>query len=156
MEYWLEGMSKKIGLKKFFPEDELLIKELLEIMHQSLLDYSFTFRLLSEYLINLDNIIESFEEQFKSWVKKWQNRLLKENQSLDEIRKLMCSVNPAIIPRNHQVEKVINFAIEKNDFSKMENLLKALQDPYVTDTKFHEYTIPPEPNQRVCQTFCGT
>jgi uncharacterized protein YdiU (UPF0061 family) len=68
----------------------------------------------------------------------------------------MKKVNPAIIPRNHLVEEVLRAAEDQNDFAKLHRLLEALADPFSDAEKFIDFTQPPNPAQRVYQTFCGT
>ena len=67
----------------------------------------------------------------------------------------MRAVNPAFIPRNHRVEAVIQAAVN-NDYAPFEELLTVLSKPYADQPAFAAYAEPPEPHQRVLQTFCGT
>ena len=66
------------------------------------------------------------------------------------------SVNPAFIPRNHRIEAVITAAVEREDFAPFEELLAVLSNPYEDQPAFVDYASPPEPHERVQQTFCGT
>jgi uncharacterized protein YdiU (UPF0061 family) len=68
----------------------------------------------------------------------------------------MRSVNPAFIPRNHRIEAVIEAAVIRDDFTLFEELLAVLSKPYEDQPAYAGYTEPPEPHQRVLQTFCGT
>jgi uncharacterized protein YdiU (UPF0061 family) len=68
----------------------------------------------------------------------------------------MRSVNPAFIPRNHQVEAMIQAAVERNDFAPFEEFLTVLLKPYEDQPAFVHYSEPPGPHQRVYRTFCGT
>ena len=68
----------------------------------------------------------------------------------------MRAVNPAFIPRNHRVEAVIAAAVEREDFAPFEELLEVLSRPYEDQPGFERYADPPEPDERVLQTFCGT
>ena len=68
----------------------------------------------------------------------------------------MRAVNPAFIPRNHRVEAALNAAIERDDFAPFEQLLDVLSRPFEERPEFERYTQPPEPEERVLQTFCGT
>lgn len=68
----------------------------------------------------------------------------------------MDSNNPAFIPRNHRVEEAISAAIEQDDFETTKKLIEILQYPYEEQPKYAEYMNPPEPDERVYQTFCGT
>ena len=68
----------------------------------------------------------------------------------------MRAVNPAFIPRNHRVEAVIHAAMVNDDYAPFEELLAVLSKPYQDQPEFVAYTEPPQPDQRVLQTFCGT
>jgi serine/tyrosine/threonine adenylyltransferase len=68
----------------------------------------------------------------------------------------MRSVNPMFIPRNHRVEAVIEAAVNRDDFAPFEHLLTVLSKPYEDQPASADYAEPPQPDQRVLQTFCGT
>jgi uncharacterized protein YdiU (UPF0061 family) len=68
----------------------------------------------------------------------------------------MRKANPAFIPRNHRIEQAIQAAVEDDDFSLFEALLKVLAKPYEDQPAFAPYAEPPLPAERVLQTFCGT
>ena len=83
-------------------------------------------------------------------------RLAKETQDRPARRAAMRAVNPAFIPRNHRIEAVIDAAVERDDFAPFEQLLAVLAQPFDDQPGFAEYMAPPQPHERVCQTFCGT
>ena len=68
---------------------------------------------------------------------------------------MMRNVNPAVIPRNHRIEAVIQAAVML-DYAPFEELLAVLAKPYEEVPAYADYANPPEPHQRVLQTFCGT
>ena len=68
----------------------------------------------------------------------------------------MREANPAVIPRNHRVEAMIEAAIEREDFRPFNELLEVLATPFVDQARYAQYAQPPEPHERVHQTFCGT
>jgi uncharacterized protein YdiU (UPF0061 family) len=68
----------------------------------------------------------------------------------------MRAVNPAFIPRNHRVEAIIQAAVTRDDFAPFKELLTVLSRPYEEQPAFAHYAEPPEPHERVRQTFCGT
>ena len=68
----------------------------------------------------------------------------------------MRAVNPAFIPRNHRVEQVIEAGVVEDDFSPFAELLAVLSRPYEDQNGLGRYADPPQPNERVVQTFCGT
>ena len=159
--YWLSGMRLKLGLSIDDPEDETLIESLLKIMHDNEVDFTLTFRKLSNAALNDekdDNLRNFFKNSisFDNWLTKWRSRLLLEENNFEEIVLLMKSVNPTIIPRNHRVEEVINAAELNNDFTPFENLNKALSNPFDELDEFKNYINPPKPEEEVLKTFCGT
>ena len=68
---------------------------------------------------------------------------------------LMQKNNPAIIPRNHQVEQALSSATDGN-LSPFHSLLQALNNPYNNSRELESYQCPPKPHQRIKNTFCGT
>src|SRR5699024_3172990 len=107
-EAWLSGMRLKLGLEKEGEKDHELISRLLQIMEEDELDYTNTF----VHLTTGD--IDSFKEneRLQEWIKKWQVRLKEEDKSAEEIKSLMQSHNPSIIPRNYYVEEALEKANE--------------------------------------------
>jgi uncharacterized protein YdiU (UPF0061 family) len=67
----------------------------------------------------------------------------------------MNAANPLFIPRNHQVERVIDAAIE-GDMAPFEELRQVLQAPFVEQPGCEAYAQPPRADERVTETFCGT
>jgi uncharacterized protein YdiU (UPF0061 family) len=92
---------------------------------------------------------------FDEWVARWQKRIADEPQSPAERQAAMRAVNPAFIPRNHRIEAVI-VAATNDDTAPFEELLKVLAKPFEDQPEFAAYADPPRPEERVCQTFCGT
>jgi uncharacterized protein YdiU (UPF0061 family) len=68
----------------------------------------------------------------------------------------MNSVNPAFIPRNHQVEKAIDLATSTEDFGLMEDLIAVLDAPFENNQRLYDLSLPPKKGEEVTQTFCGT
>ena len=62
--------------------------------------------------------------------------------------------NPALIPRNHNVEEALAAAIE-GDFSVAMRLIDALATPYDHDRDLPMFSAP-GPGGRPYRTFCGT
>ena len=68
----------------------------------------------------------------------------------------MRAVNPAVIPRNHNIEMILA-EYEKTGCSSMLNgFLSVLSKPYVYDQQFESWYEPPENGDANYQTFCGT
>lgn len=68
----------------------------------------------------------------------------------------MRAVNPAYIPRNHRVAEVIKAAEDNNDFEPFKRLLRILAHPYAEQPEYSSYQLPPQPDEKVLRTFCGT
>ena len=48
------------------------------------------------------------DENFLTWKERWKERLKLNNNTPEKYLRLMNSVNPLVIPRNHKVEEVLN------------------------------------------------
>ena len=73
---------------------------------------------------------------------------------LEKYRKLMRSVNPLVIPRNHKVEEVLDKA-NKNDIEPLNEFLAILKKPYSEQKNILDYQVPSSSNKKY-QTYCGT
>ena len=145
---WLVMMKSKIGLRKNHKEDLNLIKELLNIMHINKLDYTNTFQNLKNNSFNKINFLTE-------WYEKYKERLELEKTSADSIKKITNYANPMIIPRNHIVEKYIKEA-ENNQYKNLCNFLEIIKKPYINDNIPEILKKPPNNNEKILETFCGT
>ena len=148
---WLNMMGTKLGLAETKKEDESLITDLLDWMHENGSDYTNTFRDLSQEELPDGELYAT--ESFQTWHTRWQARI--EEEDLDSSLALRKSVNPAVIPRNHKVEEALQ-AGEEGNHKPFHDLLKALEKPYEDDDHLTPYQSPPKPEEKVLQTFCGT
>jgi uncharacterized protein YdiU (UPF0061 family) len=150
---WLSMMRAKLGLFGARAEDESLITDLLGWMQRVGADYTNTFQHLTEEKPPQG---EPYNDRaFKEWYTHWQAQLAKNTKPLKSSLSLMRANNPAVIPRNHKVEQVLD-AATNGDLKPLKNLLTALQEPYKNRSDLKPYQSPPEPEDRVYQTFCGT
>ena len=145
---WLVMMKSKIGLRKNHNEDLNLIRELLNIMHINKLDYTNTFQNLKNNSFNKINLLTE-------WYEKYKERLELEKTSADSIKKITNYANPMIIPRNHIVEKYIKEA-ENNQYKNLCNFLEIIKKPYINDNIPEILKKPPNNNEKILETFCGT
>jgi uncharacterized protein YdiU (UPF0061 family) len=152
------GLRAKIGLFTAQNGDEALVQDLLDATARGKADFTLTFRRLSDAAAgNVNDVRALFAEPaaFNEWVARWQKRITEEPQSAAERQAAMRAVNPAFIPRNHRIEAVIVAATNDNT-APFEELLKVLAKPFEDQPEFAGYADPPKPEERVCQTFCGT
>ena len=160
--YWLTGMRAKIGLTQVQEGDKELIDDLLDTMASSKADFTLTFYYLSQINIapsdkdkELHNVFKNIDA-LEQWLGKWRERLSMEVLSDAERKAKMLAKNPVVIPRNHQIEAAIRAAEDHDDFSVFHALHKVLQSPYDLAEGNKSYRLPPEPEEVVLQTFCGT
>ena len=150
---WLTMMCSKLGLSEINEINEKLVTDLLDLMHKNQADYTNTFLDLTEKTLPESKLFKT--EEFKSWQIRWHKQIKLEDQDLESCHSLMRSVNPAVIPRNHKVEEVLT-ASEQGDFKPLHNLLEAVENPYQNRESLAPFQLPPRPEERVLQTFCGT
>jgi uncharacterized protein YdiU (UPF0061 family) len=155
------GLRSKLGLFTARDEDRALAQDFLDAMAKNQADFTPTFRRLSDAALNPaadSEVRQLFADPatYDEWAMRWRQRISEEPQSPAERQAAMRAVNPAFIPRNHLIEAVIEAAIGRDDFEPFEEMLKVLSKPYEDQPAFARYAEPPEPHQRVLQTFCGT
>jgi len=151
-EKWLNMMRDKLGLFGIEDKDKFLILDLLTWMHQKKLDYTNTFCHLMDSDIEKNENFEDYD--FQNWRKRWQERLKTNNNSPEKYIKLMRSVNPIVIPRNHKVEEVLNEA-NNNNTEPLKRFLEILNNPYSEQKNIKEFRSPSFSKEKY-QTFCGT
>ncbi|WP_172370858.1 protein adenylyltransferase SelO [Sporosarcina jiandibaonis] len=150
---WLSGMRAKLGLFNEEKDDGILIDDLLTLMKKHQADYTNTFRALT--IDKLENNEMFSTTEFSGWHKLWKARLERQQESKESSRQLMRDSNPAVIPRNHRVEEALEAAVERGDYSVMQQLLNVLSNPYDHTPEQEKYTTPPR-SPVPYQTFCGT
>ncbi len=125
-------------------------------------DFTLTFHYLSQCCVESSACDKELRtlfddpEQFDHWAQKWRARLRQEVSDDATRQAKMQTLNPVLIPRNHQIEAAIRAAEDCNDFSLFHALHGVLQNPYQQQPGKDVYMLPPEPDQVVHQTFCGT
>lgn len=138
----------KLGIEHGHPEDAGLIDELLTILVDHGEDFTNTFRWLATgEKLHEPRAASAFDD--------WRNRWMKRLDTQDNPQSLMQSVNPALIPRNHRIEEMIQAAVN-GDMHPFERLMEALAQPFGSNPDYADLTLPPEPHEEVQATFCGT
>jgi uncharacterized protein YdiU (UPF0061 family) len=160
-QLWLDGMRLKLGLSKPEEGDRDLVQTLLDLMHGNQADFTLTFRYLADLLPGESGAARvrglfGNPGAFDAWAAAWQSRLEREPQAPRARADAMRRSNPAFIPRNHRIEQVIVAAVESADFQLFFDLLAALSHPFEDQPRFAKFLEPPQPEERVLQTFCGT
>ena len=123
-----ELYRKKLGFITSHNEDAQLIQGLLDIMESERLDYTNTFRNLSQ-AVTETKTNELNSDVAMSWIKSYQERHNKESKSIAKKISLMNAINPKYILRNYMAQEVIE-AAENSDFSAAETLIEVITSPY--------------------------
>ena len=63
--------------------------------------------------------------------------------------------NPALIPRNHIIEKIINESM-KNNFKPLYEFVSISKKPYKETLSLKKFMLPPKTSEKILQTYCGT
>jgi uncharacterized protein YdiU (UPF0061 family) len=142
---WTRHFTAKLGLSPDDPDAQPLATRILDQMAATWADFTLIFRALSEGT-DVPDLLAA-QPEFQGWRKEW------EAKSPD--RAAMRRINPAIIPRNHRVEAMIQAAVE-GDLGPLEELRAALANPFEPDARFDHLRTPPQQEEKVVQTFCGT
>ncbi len=129
---WGEVFAPKLGLAPS-PAATSLAQDLLVQMQEAKADFTNTF-----------NALDDTAEAFPDWYANW--------RAQDPDDALWRATNPSVIPRTHMIEATISSATT-GDFAPFHDMLAAVSDPF---TPRDAYMQPPEPHERVTQTFCGT
>ncbi len=156
------SMAKKLGFDESTSNNNELIQELLAIMQEESMDFTLTFRHLSDLVKpqtasggGVGSLIK-LPDAFDPWLKQWRQSLANDPQDPAVRQASMYAVNPVFIPRNHLVEEAIEAATNQNDFEPFNTLVDILSQPGKFEANKARYATPPRPEQVVSQTFCGT
>ncbi len=152
-QHRLDGMRAKLGLFTREDDDEALVEELLAWMRRRSADFTNTFRSLTTGRLAGD--LMSADPELEAWHRRWEARRGRQPQSRAEADTLMRQHNPAVIPRNHNVEAALTAATTANDLSVMERLLEVLATPYDHGRDLPTFSAPGS-GERPYRTFCGT
>lgn len=147
-QHWLEGMAAKLALNE---PDSTLIHDLLQLMADTQQDYTLTFRHLAQWLRSAEHALPN-TPPWQAWLTRWQAALSRPPKPAAEA---MDRINPAIIPRNHQVQRALD-AAEGGDMTPFNALLDALRQPFCDNAATRPFMAAPKPHERILQTFCGT
>ena len=139
--------ASKLGIDTPVQKDKHLISELMTILDEEKADFTNFFSTIT----NNDQPFEFMKNSaYLTWEKKWHNRI----QNIPSAKETMRQANPAIIPRNHNIEKAIQSALS-DDFEPFHTLNEALINPYNYKEKSDLLKAPKE-DEKVTATFCGT
>jgi uncharacterized protein YdiU (UPF0061 family) len=139
---WIKEMRRKLGLIGEDDGDGSLADDLLVAMTGA--DWTLTFRRLADEAV-LRPLFADFGAM-AAWLPRWRAR------AGDGAAHRLASANPAVIPRNHQVEAALS-AATAGDMAPFLALLAAVQRPFEEQ---EPYTLPAPSGFSPYVTYCGT
>jgi uncharacterized protein YdiU (UPF0061 family) len=152
---WSSTMRAKLGLHAG-PGGDVLVADLLALMHEQRVDYTSGLRALSSAVRGdaaPTRALFSDPAAFDEWHDRWV-ALLGDDRT--EIADAMDRVNPIYIPRNHVVEEVLT-AASWGDIAAFDDLLDAVTRPFDERAGLDRYAQPAPADQADSyRTFCGT
>jgi uncharacterized protein YdiU (UPF0061 family) len=148
---YLRRKRLKLGLASPDPGDGALYDDLLDVMEAGELDFTRTFRMLSEseneeeISACLEPIREAENDTGPQWLRKYYARLEKEVASQETRSAAMKLANPKFILRNYMAENAIRQARDNGDCSELDRLICLLKSPYDEQPQYESYASePPE------------
>ena len=105
--HWLNGMRAKLGLFTQEAEDKALVDDLLAWMQRRSADFTNTFVTLTTGRPVAATSADAADADFDAWRQRLDARRGRQPQSAAEVDALMRRTNPAVIPRNHNVERAL-------------------------------------------------
>ena len=139
---WLTVMRRKLGLLGEDEGDAALADDLMTAMEGA--DWTLTFRRLADEAA-LRPLFDDFTKM-EAWLPRWRARFG------EGAAQRLAAVNPAVIPRNHNVEAALTAATD-GDMAPFHALLSAIQRPYAES---EPYMLPAPTGFGPYVTFCGT
>ncbi|WP_166416437.1 protein adenylyltransferase SelO [Cochlodiniinecator piscidefendens] len=149
---WQDVFRAKLGLTEKEDGDTNLILDLMTLMANEQADFTNTFRALGGGQ-EADQFANP--EAWSIWKTAWTHRLTNEQATTADQHALRQRSNPAFIPRNHRIEQMIQAAVD-GDKAPFERLMSALATPYKNQPDAKDLQNPPNPDEEVLRTFCGT
>ena len=157
-EYWGRGMGAKLGCAEGDEKDGALFEDLLALLQGQRVDFTSCFRALSSYMLEDRAPARSlFAEPgaFDAWAERWKARLDLQAALPQATAQAMDLVNPAYIPRNHQVEEALA-AATAGDLDPFQALLDVLSQPFHERPGLEAFAAPAPATLGPYRTFCGT
>ncbi|OWS68876.1 protein adenylyltransferase SelO [Polynucleobacter campilacus] len=158
---WQTLFRGKLGFVNEQEEDIELIERLLQMMHETRVDFTKFFRGLAD--INSNAPISQIEarndfidrDAIDQWFSDYIARLQAESSVDAERKQRMNAVNPKYILRNHLAQAAIEKA-QQQDFSEVAKLLSILESPFDEQEQYQEYANPPPPDLEFIEVSCSS
>ena len=153
-------LAAKLGLDGIQATDASLVQAFHAALAEEKIDFTLAFRWLTEYAnesLEHSPLPELFTapKSLQDWAEEWTERRKQNTGDQHLITANMYHVNPAIIPRNHLVQRAID-AVESGSIEWAQALVDRVSSPYEWQTGDEEWARAPSEAERVTRTFCGT
>ena len=81
----------------------------------------------------------SVSGKWQRWISEYAGELQENSPPDNERRKLMDSVNPKYVLRNHIMETAIRDAVERGDYSEIEKVKRIFENPFLEQPQYESY-----------------
>ena len=129
--------KNKLGLRENRNTDEALVQELLNVMEVQKLDFTRTFRSLSNILKTNNSI--KVDDNLKSWSQKFKERHDIEIADIDSRITQMNEMNPKFILRNYMLQNAIDQA-EEGSYKEIDILMELITKPFEENIEYERYS----------------
>ncbi len=155
------GIREKLGLSSEREGDAALSRGILDLLAQNQVDFTLFFRRLAndqeEGRPNTD-IRDLFIDP--TTYDRWASGMARTSCARSAERRSAQNHDgrrqPGLYPRNHRIEAAIQAAVAREDFAPFHELVHLLSRPFDDQPAFSHYAEPPQEDERVLETFCGT
>ena len=161
---WRTVFGAKFGFTDLSDSQCSIVQEFMALLVASGADYTRTCRALydaysaDDVSVLMDPFLakpftEDQRARLTQWWSMWRDALDRDGRGgvADRLR----LNNPYVIPRNHQVARVIAQA-ESGDVAPLQALMNACSTPFEPSPSTEPFAVPPTDSERVTTTFCGT
>ncbi len=154
-QHWLAEMRRKLGLAGEEAGDLHLAEDFLAAIAGA--DFTLAFRRLAGVDADETGYLALFADSaaIRAWLPRWRARRAGPAAGGPDAAAGMARANPAVIPRNHQVEAALA-AATAGDMAPFTALLAAVRDPFGPETGREGYALPAPAGFGRYVTYCGT
>jgi serine/tyrosine/threonine adenylyltransferase len=148
---YLNMMRQKVGFLDPKNQDQELIVSLEELLQFSEIDMTLFYRKLSDFedatsflpivfecSYQEEKQFDELKNRWVTWLQDYENRLARENTSLEERKKVMNQTNPKYVLRNYMAQLAIE-AVDKGDYALIDELYQMLKKPYDEQTEMEKW-----------------
>ncbi len=157
-ETYTRLMLDKLGLVDEEEQDTDLIRDLLQLLHDSRCDYTLFFRALCNFPSDhasqrLHQLIN--HPSLASWLDSYNQRIKRELTDKEDRQRRMKRFNPKFILRNYLAQQAIELA-EQGNYQEVKNLMIVLGAPFDEHPDFEHYAAEPPEWGKKLEVSCSS